>query len=274
MAKKMASTLPLVGEVHAAGSSVLELRNDISEELEPFKTVEFALLQPGDTLAFSVWQHSDLHYIATIEPDGMVTFPLVGRLKASGRTVEEIKSLTQKKLRGYIRDAQVTILPTFLNRRMLHDYKVSVLASQLQPRRVAIIGEVGVQGLTPIDGSLKLVDALAQARLQRKTASLNSIVVIRNNVSGNPQYRRIRLDDFFDGEAPEQNIYLQNDDIVIVPKTFIAKTGDYVEQFFTRTAPTFAWWSAFQLAKSAKDQSETPGLINESLRRDLLDISP
>lgn len=148
-----------------------------------------------------------------------------------------------------------------------------MLASRIEPRRVAVIGEVNFQGLTEIKGSLRIVEALAQAQVRQTTTELNSVVVIRSPNAGSPQYRMIRLDDCFAGRAPDQNIYLGHDDIVIVPKTAIAKVGDFVELFFTRTAPVFNWWSAAWQASVAEKSAETTKLINESLSNSLISIT-
>jgi protein involved in polysaccharide export with SLBB domain len=269
-------TLPLSGEIDAAGATLGELRQRITERLKPFTQVAAPELRIGDTLLMEVWQHAELRATSVIDPLGMVTFPLVGSIRAVGRTVEDIRKDAEQRLRAHLREARATILPTYNNRRVLHDPYVSVLALQLEPRRVAVIGEVNLQGLMEIRGSLRLVEALARAQIRQTTAELNSIVVIRGSGGGTPQYRMIRINDFLDGRAPDQNIYLQNSDIIIVPKTIISRVGDFVEQFFTRTAPIFTWWSALNQATVAKDSAETTKLINESLQRQLnfITISP
>ena len=269
-------TLPLAGEVDAARTSAAELRQRIIDKLEPFSKAASSELRAGDSLAVEVWQHVELRHTAVIDPSGWVTFPLAGRFPAAGRPVEELRREVEKRLLEHLRDARVTLLPIYNNRRVLHDRHVSVLAQTLQPRRVALIGEVGVPGMTEIRGSLRLVEALAQAQMREKTVDLNSIIVIRNPEGRSPQYRMIRLADYFEGRAPDQNIFLQHHDIVVVPRTAIAKAGDFVEQFFSRTAPIFTWWSAMFQASVARDSADTTRLINESLTRSLnaLTVSP
>ena len=266
-------TLPLAGEVDAAGASAADLRQRIIDKLEPFTKAGSGEIRSGDTLVIDVWQHNELRSTAIVDPSGMVTFPLVGQIRAVGTLVESIRKEAEHRLLHYVSDARVTILPTFNNRRVLYDRNVSVLAQTLQPRRVAVIGEVSSPGLTEIRGSLRLVEALAQAQMRDKTAELNSIVVIRNYDSGTPQYRMIRVADYFEGRAPDQNIQLQNNDIVVVPKTVIAKVGEFVELFFSRTAPVFSWWTSMFQASVAPDSAETTRLINDALRRSLNAIS-
>jgi polysaccharide export outer membrane protein len=266
-------TLPLVGEVEAAGASVGELRQRITERLAAFTRISSTQLRPGDSLTMIVWQQNDLRHTATIEPDGTATFPLAGRFTAIGRDTEDIRKEVEGRMLLHLRDARVSLLPAFANRRVLYDHQVSVLAARIEPRRIAVIGEVNSQGLAEIKGSLRIVEALAQAQVRQTTAEMNSVVVIRSPNSGAPQYRMIRLDDYFAGRAPDQNIYLQHDDIVIVPKSAIAKVGDFVELFFTRTAPVFNWWAAAWQASVADKSAETTKLINESLNKSLLNIS-
>ncbi|MEW6676507.1 MAG: polysaccharide biosynthesis/export family protein [Pseudomonadota bacterium] len=267
-------TLPLVGEIMAAGKTAASLREDIAERLKPFSQVQTPSLRPGDTVSLDVWQHADMSRTVTVAPDGSITLPLVGRVMVEGRSMDDIRLEVEEKMRFHLRDVRVSLLPNLLNRRVLHDYRVSVLASSLQVRRAAVIGEVGLQGLVDIKGGMRLMEALAQAQVLNKTAELNSIVVIRNRDSDTPQYRQIRLVDYMEGRAPDQNIYLQHDDIVIVPKTSIAKVGDFVDLFFSRTLPVFTWWSSAWQASVAKDSADSVRLINESLRADLLSITP
>jgi polysaccharide export outer membrane protein len=269
-------TVPLVGEIRAESLTVEQVRKEISAGLKPFQEVSTPALRTGDSLTMVVWPNHELNNRSVIEPTGMVTFPLVGSVRAAGIELDAIQAEVSKRLGGFIRDAEVTLLPTYANRRVLQDHHVSVLPLTVQPRRVALIGEVGVQGLTEISGSLSLVEALAQAQLLRKTAALNSIIVIRDSMTDHPAYQQIRLGDFFDGKAPDQNIYLQNGDVVIVPKTFITKAGDFVELFFARTLPVFSWWTALHQASSAKESADTVELVNDSLKEqlDIITINP
>lgn len=254
--------------------TVEQLREIVKEKLQPYSEVSPKELRHGDSLSLRVWQHPDLSDISVIEPDGMVTLPLIGRLQAANRTVEDVTADATQGIQAFIRDAQVTVIPTFSGRRTLSDFEVSVLADKLAPREIAVIGEVASQGLIPINGSLRLVEALAIAGVDQIQANLNSVVVIRNTQSDSPSFQSMRIGDFLDGTAPDQNIYLQNDDIVIVPRTFIAQVGIFVEQFFARTVPVFNFWTAIHSASVAREAAKSVELINESLRRGLLQITP
>ena len=88
-------------------------------------------------------------------------------------------------------------------------------------------------------------------------------MVIRDRDGDTPEYRQLRLRDFINAELSDQNIYLQADDILIVPKTTIARVGTFVEQFFTRTKPVFDWWISMQYARFAEDLFNNNAILND-----------
>jgi len=145
-------SLPLAGEIFAVGLTLPKLQEKITEHLSPFTKPSDLFLRPGDSLTLSVWQNTDLHHKATVEPAGTITFPLAGTLQAAERPLDEITEEVEAKLRLHIRDAQATLLPEFLNRRTLQDFHVSVLTHELRNRNVALIGAVGLQGIQAFKG--------------------------------------------------------------------------------------------------------------------------
>ena len=266
-------TLPLVGEINAAESTAAELRGRIREGLAPYSRIATPELRTGDILNFIVWHDDSLRQAAVIDPSGNVTFPMVGSIRAVGRSVEEIRAEAEKRLSEYVRDAKVSIVPVYQNRRTLQDYAVSVLSQTVQPRRVAILGEVGLSGPADLKAGTRVIDLLAQNQVKTSTAAINSVVVIRNPPGGKPRYRLVRLEDYLEGRAPNENILLRGGDIVIVPKTRIAKVDEFVDLFLTRTMPVFQWYGAFWENAVAKQKADTVRLINESLERNLNSIT-
>ncbi len=56
------------------------------------------LLQPGDILEISVWKEPDLQSEVLVQPDGRISFPLVGSVMAKGRTVQAVNSAIAARL--------------------------------------------------------------------------------------------------------------------------------------------------------------------------------
>src|SRR5580693_6464176 len=67
------------------------------------------LVQPGDVLAVSVWKEADLSGDLLVRPDGGITMPLVGEISAAGKTVEDVRSAIDQRLRKYIPEPSVTV---------------------------------------------------------------------------------------------------------------------------------------------------------------------
>src|SRR5690348_9875602 len=55
------------------------------------------LVGPGDVLHLSVWKDTSLDRVVTVRPDGMISYPLLNDVQASGLTPSQLqKNLTDK----------------------------------------------------------------------------------------------------------------------------------------------------------------------------------
>ena len=67
-------------------------------------------LQPGDKIGVSVWQDPTLNRDIVVAPDGMISFPLVGHIRAAGMTIPALEKELSKRLRkNYQTEPQVTV---------------------------------------------------------------------------------------------------------------------------------------------------------------------
>lgn len=263
--KDGAVSLPLAGEVHALGRSIVDVRQEVEDRFSGKILPREVRLRTGDTVKLFVWQHADLTADSTVIADGTLTFPLAGQIGGEGRTLTELTDEITSRLQTYIRSPRVSVIPQNFNRDLMLQTRVALTVDKLRARTVAVLGDVAVPGLVTLQsGSLRVMEALAISNY-RNTAKLNGVVVIRDRAEGWPSYRQLRLGDFINGEALDQNIYLQPDDIVIVPKTLIAQVGEYVDQFFARTRPIFEWWISLQEARVAKDSAEFIQKLNRNI---------
>jgi polysaccharide export outer membrane protein len=48
-------------------------------------------LNVGDSISISVWGHSDLNLQTSINPNGEISFPLVGNIIAEGKTANQLQ---------------------------------------------------------------------------------------------------------------------------------------------------------------------------------------
>ena len=102
---------------------------------------------PQDVLTIVVWEHADLSGKFTVEKDGTIGFPLIGRTKVAGLTVQDAETTLRKALAdGYVKNPQV-----------------SIVVEQFKSQQIFVMGEVKTPGEYPFTGELTLLEALARA---------------------------------------------------------------------------------------------------------------
>jgi len=258
-------TLPLVGEVFVSNRTLSEVKELITGRLKQYETYDSSRLREGDQIRIGIWGYPELTTDLLIQSNGVVYAPLVGEVKVLGREIKEINQEITEKLSELIVDPVVTVQPIKgVGRQLVVDPVVSVLPESVRERRVSVIGQVAAPGLYPIRDSLTVIEALTSANFLRSGA-LNSVIVIRGYNTPNPEYKRLRIKDFISGKATtNQNLYLVDQDVVIVPKRFITKVDHFVQDFLVSVTPIFTFWSAGYAALAAKDSREILRDINNA----------
>jgi protein involved in polysaccharide export with SLBB domain len=56
------------------------------------------VLSPSDVVAIRIVDHPELDTTTRVEPDGTINFPYVGRLKAAGRTEDDLGRAIGRRL--------------------------------------------------------------------------------------------------------------------------------------------------------------------------------
>lgn len=101
-------------------------------------------LGPGDQIRITVFNEPDLTGPFTVGSQGMIAYPLVGSIRASGLTVPEFTTALQTALSTYVRSPSVAVEVT--------NY-----------RPFFILGEVARPGTYPYLASLTVPNAVATA---------------------------------------------------------------------------------------------------------------
>jgi polysaccharide export outer membrane protein len=155
-------------------------------------------LNPGDILEISVWKEEGLQREVLVLPDGTISFPLAGHIKARGRAPREIEKELVDRMRKYIPDMVVTV-----SVKLAAGYKVFVIGQVKQP------GEY--QATSFID----VMQALSRAGGLTPFAAENDIVVLRRE-SGKQVALPFDYGAVKRGQKLEQNIILKSGDVVVV----------------------------------------------------------
>ncbi len=157
------------------------------------------VIGPGDIIEVSVWKDQDLTRQSIVLPDGYISFPLIGEIKAAGKTIPAIKKEVEKRLGDFMSTPIVTVSPV-----------------QIESYKIYVIGKVNKPGMFTVLPRVTVLQALSMAGGTNPFADLGDIVIIRHGPDGE---KKIDFDynDIASGEKLEQNIELQSGDVVLVP---------------------------------------------------------
>jgi polysaccharide biosynthesis/export protein len=153
----------------------------------------------ADVVRVGVWKDESLSTDAIVRPDGTITMPLVGELRAAGRTTAELQQDVSQRLASLVKDASVT---------------VSVV--EINSYRFTVAGNVEHPGLFSARYYLTVSEALALAGGPNRYADTDEVVVVRP-VNGGSLRIPINYDDILSGRSPEQDIVILSGDSVRVP---------------------------------------------------------
>ena len=152
-----------------------------------------------DVLTITVWKERELSGSVVVRPDGKITLPLVDDIQVVGLTPAQLRAFLIEKLKPFVSIPQVTVAVT-----------------QINSRKVYLIGEVSKTGTFPINSSTTVLQILAQAGGLKDYAKRKDIYVLRNQEGKQVRYR-FNYDEVIRGQNSQQNILLQPADTVVVP---------------------------------------------------------
>lgn len=154
---------------------------------------------PGDVLHISVWKDTSLDRIVTVRPDGMISYPLLSDLQASGQTPLELQKTLGEKLKQFMADPEVSVVV-----QEVHSFAVSVL------------GEVKTPGRYELKGPSTVLDVLALAGGLTPYAGASRIVIIRDQ-GGTKTRILFDYNSAISNAGAGQLFYVRPGDIVMVP---------------------------------------------------------
>jgi polysaccharide export outer membrane protein len=159
---------------------------------------ESFVLGPEDKIKIQVWGEDELTTEMPVRPDGFISFPLIGEVKAQGRTPGQLKKEIVKRLGGYLKEPNVV-----------------VIVMEINSINVSITGEVVKPGVFKVNRPLTLLHLFSMANGFTDKAELRGSYVLRNGKKLPVNiYRLVKHDDF------SQNIWLRHNDVVYIHENF------------------------------------------------------
>ncbi len=163
----------------------------------------------GDQLLITIVGHEkELTASVIVRPDGMITYDIVGDIKAKGLTINQLAQSIKNKLLeiGYYDKAQVTV--------------------QLRESRqdIYVIGDVLEPGIKKIIKPINVIQALASAGGYKETADLANAKIIKGQndvITVNLNFLKIppsdRKNEVF--EILDDRYMLRNGDVLVIPSS-------------------------------------------------------
>jgi polysaccharide biosynthesis/export protein len=157
------------------------------------------IIGPGDVLMVSIWKDESLTQEVVVLPDGTISFPLIGIIRAEDKTITELKTEIEKRIKKYVPDPVLWISVRNLNSAYIY-----------------ILGRVNSPGRFLLNSRVNVLQGLAIAGGLTPFADNNDIKIFRTEDNGT-KLIRFRYNDVIKGKSLEENITLKRGDVIIVP---------------------------------------------------------
>jgi polysaccharide export outer membrane protein len=156
------------------------------------------VIGPEDVLHVAVWKEGDLTATLPVRPDGKISLPLLNDVQAAGLTPMQLADSLTEKLKKYVSSPRVTVVVT-----------------QINSKRIFMVGEVGHTGPVPMLPNMTVLQALASAGMTQ-FANTKKIYVMRVQ-NGKQEKLPVNYRKLVKGEQMQQNYLLQPGDTIVVP---------------------------------------------------------
>jgi polysaccharide export outer membrane protein len=156
------------------------------------------IIGPSDVLTVTVWKQPTLSGNLVVRPDGMVSLPLLGDVQASGTTPSHLADVIAIGLRKYFVDPSV-----------------SVELTQMNSKKIYLLGEVQKPGPVDMTPGMTLLQAIASAGGPTDYAKKGKIYILRGE-AGKQQRVPVHYKDALRGRG-QANVALQPSDTIVVP---------------------------------------------------------
>ena len=153
-----------------------------------------------DVLTVFVWKEPDMTKTVPVRPDGMISLPLIGEIKAAGYTPVQLQDVLAESMKKMISDPQVT-----------------VVVEKIGSLNFNIVGEVNHPGYFPLTRRMTVLDAIAMAGGFKDFAKSKKVYILRTAANGTQERLPFNYKAVIKGQNQQQNIELLPRDTIVVP---------------------------------------------------------
>jgi polysaccharide biosynthesis/export protein len=153
-----------------------------------------------DVITVYVWKEPDMSKTIPVRPDGMISLPLIGEVKAAGYTPVQLQDMLADTMKKYVSEPQVT-----------------VVVEKIGSLNFNIVGEVNHPGYFPLTRRMTVLDAIAMAGGFKDFAKTKKVYILRTAANGTEERLPFNYKEVIKGQNMQQNIELQPRDTIVVP---------------------------------------------------------
>ncbi|MDQ3289165.1 MAG: polysaccharide biosynthesis/export family protein [Pseudomonadota bacterium] len=155
-----------------------------------------------DMVQVAVWGSPELGITAPVRPDGMISVPLLGDVRAGGRTPTEVAQDIETNLAAYVKSPQVAVILTELRS---HEYL----------SRVRVTGAVRQPISIPYRQGMTVLDAVLAAGGPTEFAAPNRSSLYRKSADGASSYQ-VNLQEILNNGDLTTNFSVAPGDVITV----------------------------------------------------------
>jgi polysaccharide export outer membrane protein len=169
-----------------------------AQNVAAMATTDSYVIGLSDVIIVTVLKEPTLSSSLLVRPDGMISMPLLGDIMASGKTPLQLADEIAAKLKKFIQDPNVT-----------------VILSQMNSKKIYLIGEVGKTGPIEMTPGMTLLEAIATAGGVSEYANKKKIYILRDE-NGKHLKLPVQYKEALKGNSA-LNLALKPGDTIVVP---------------------------------------------------------
>jgi polysaccharide export outer membrane protein len=163
-------------------------------------------IQPGDQLAVTVLEDDTLNRQVLVLPDGRISVPLAGSVRAAGQSVEAVEKAIADRLAS-----NFAVRPSVF-------VSVTGVVEEEETFPIFVIGQVDAPGRVDVEVGTTLLQAIALAGGFDRFAATKRIQLRRTDQAGQERLYLFNFKAVERGGAIQSMITMREGDVIIVPE--------------------------------------------------------
>ena len=157
------------------------------------------LIGPEDVIEVIVWKEPDVSRVVLVRPDGKISLPLIGDIKAEGLSPKALAEELKRAFSEYIEAPEV-----------------SVIVKEVNSPKIYVMGKVNSPGVFPLRSEITVLQAITLAGGFAEWAKKSKVIILRK-IGEKDKRIVVNIDRVIDGKKGAEDGRLQPGDRIIVP---------------------------------------------------------